>query len=128
MAMMRIPKKKKYNCNICKKSFDRDEYLKRHKRSIHRGTKPKNTYYICKAEFREKGNLAKHVAAVHMGQKNFGCRNCDKKFVTKSGLHRHETQIHLSSNEKQTYKCGKCKKTYHRKDHLKRHEITKNHH
>ena len=51
--------------------------------------------------------------------KKFQCKNCDKSFVLKGGLKRHEN-IHMQNNP---YRCVICSKAFSNISDLKRHEL-----
>ena len=54
---------KKFNCDICSKSFMSNGNFKKHFESAHRGKTFKCD--ICPSSFREKCSLNKHIESIH---------------------------------------------------------------
>lgn len=130
-------------CDLCGASFRTTNHLSRHKRSKHSDEKPfecphcdyrsklesninrhilvhtSSHKFICKQcgqSFNYQANLKEHELFKHSDDKSFSCKECDKLFKTKNGLRKH-MEIH---NDIKPYEC-KCKKTFRRLFHLKRH-------
>jgi uncharacterized Zn-finger protein len=55
-------------CQICKKIFSQQGYMKRHIASVHEGKKAYNCE-LCDYRFSEKGSLKTHMTSVHEGKK-----------------------------------------------------------
>ena len=73
----------------------------------------------------QNGNLVQHQAT-HSNVKSFECQVCNKKYYTKTSLHRH-MKIH---DDLKSHKCDFCFKNFPNKSQLKRHYRThtgKNH-
>ncbi|KAF2248637.1 hypothetical protein BU26DRAFT_302716 [Trematosphaeria pertusa] len=82
----------KYSCDICGRGFIRSYNQKTHMHT-HNPQRPKD-----------------HPCMY---------RDCDKKFVRKTDLHRHCTSVHKKAKD---FKCCRCTATFSRKDTLRRHE------
>ena len=87
---------KKYECNICKKSFTQSGSLSKHK-TIHR----KDIYPCqdCGRVYSRQKLLDKHKINIHEGMYNcvgLGhlCKICDKSFSQKAALKLHKTIVH----------------------------------
>ena len=96
-----------FTCDICKKSFNKLNYLNSHK-IIHTG---QFSCDICKKSFTSKSNLQQHIQNVH-GEVKFSCNICDKLFSTKQNLKRHEklhSDLKLTSHKEIiNYKMKPC--------------------
>ncbi|XP_063391086.1 zinc finger protein 436-like [Cydia fagiglandana] len=55
----------------------------------------------------------------HIGQQRYPCDLCDKDFVNKSALKRHQRVIHATEK---MYTCDKCKKKFTQKEYLDKHK------
>lgn len=105
---------RKFQCDICYKTFRRRDGLKKHKK-IHTGERNFKCD-ICGKAFIEKGKLSIHQN-VHNNVKNFSCDFCEKSFNQKHYLNVH---LRIHTGEK-PYKCTMCEKAFARKDHLNKH-------
>ena len=113
---------RKFQCQICQKSFKLDYSLKLHIQN-HNKTFECQT---CSRKFPTQGILKKHVKDNHENPKSFGCDICGKKFYLKSTLYRNK-KIH-DKNRLKPYKCQRCgystdsKRNFklHKKGHEKR--------
>ena len=89
-------------CNLCKKTFSKPQYLKRHIESCHN---QKNTSkYICQycgVSLRRYDNYCHHL------------KNCKK------------SNDYESASRKKCFKCSQCSKSYYRKQELNRHVLAK---
>ncbi|KAL7293301.1 hypothetical protein TKK_0013075 [Trichogramma kaykai] len=67
--------------------------------------------------------MIRYKTTVHKGRKDFKCDKCEKKFVEKSKLIKHQMKVH---DDPKYYQCDKCEKKFGRKSslisHLKKHE------
>lgn len=92
---------RKYNCDLCQKSFKTDSGL-----YAHRKTHADSYDYscqICLKKFKFKVHLARHLT-VHTQEKNFFCRFCSKSFGVKDNLNKH-LRTHYKLFE---FKCHIC--------------------
>ena len=65
--------KSKFICEFCEKGFNRKEYLKSHRESVHLGYKfPCN---LCNYEATAKRSLQTHIESKHEGKK-YPCPQC----------------------------------------------------
>ena len=71
-------------CDICKKKFQSDWRLKRHKKTYHIQEAEGGVCDICGFTSKVQRNLKRHVRSVHMKSKK--CKHCDKPFGTRHGL------------------------------------------
>ena len=92
---------------------------------------------VCGLSFQTNQNLKTHVKSVHENISDFKCHHCGKSFVTKANLGIHIEKIHLNSappklpksNDKTCEQCGKefigpkSKRDFDR--HMKSHEKPK---
>ena len=94
-----------FKCDLCDKTFNRNDNLRKHERDIH--------------------NINKHLLilkGVNDTKENFECAQCEKVFNLKDQLKRHSDTVH--SQEVDRYLCELCKKVFTRKDSLKKHQKT----
>lgn len=145
-------KKETYICKYCSKEYTRKDGLILHERR-HTGERPFSCTYCekkfsstsarnkhiqihekrwshvcsyCGQGFVHKPNFEYHVLKCHTGEFPFPCDKCDKKFVRKQDLQRHDDTIH-STIPKQQYECDICNKHFtnprYLKIHIKAHEL-----
>ncbi|XP_025406995.1 zinc finger protein OZF-like [Sipha flava] len=115
---------KKYDCNICEKSYNTPFVLKRHK-TIHTGEK-QFICDICKKSFGAKAHMKRHIIIIHMQENKYKCHICNKLFSDVNYFKVHKT---LHDNSK-PYGCNFCKKSFshrtfltiHLRNHRTRHE------
>ncbi|XP_052130271.1 zinc finger protein 271-like [Frankliniella occidentalis] len=106
-----------FNCEVCKKNFEKASSLKRHI-MYHTGEKPYECD-LCPLRFTEKGHLVVHTRT-HTGEKPFSCDLCPSRFTVKGNLVDH---MRVHTGEK-PYKCATCKLRFTKKCHLIRHMRT----
>ena len=117
---------KKYECQICAKSFINDiRKLKSHIRNEHGEQNPqtKNICHTCGKYFNGKEHLVRHVDTVHEGHEDFQedsnsctCETCGKSFTKPKYLKTHQKNfIHVAQ------KCTSCDKTFYSSRVLKSH-------
>ena len=92
-----------YDCMLCKKSFKRKDYLRRHQLSIY-----SKTYEVscskCVKKFARKDNLKKHMKFC------CECRQCSKNFETTKKLKDHSCTNLSDREDLQTNQCPVWKK------------------
>jgi uncharacterized Zn-finger protein len=96
---------KKFNCDICDKSFSHNCSLANHLR-IHSGERPYKCH-ICDKSFVQSGHLTSHLI-IHSGERPYKCDICDKSFGQSGHLTIH---LRIHSGEK-PYKCDICDKSF----------------
>ncbi|XP_055371566.1 zinc finger protein 91-like [Condylostylus longicornis] len=116
----------KYECEICKKTFDKSADLINHKFSHSGVTKP-YVCTMCSKSFLRPDNLKNHVNCVHAGIRPFKCSICQKSFTRNEHLQRHMNRL-ICLNEKKTrpyerlFPCEMCKSKFttekRAKDHM----------
>ncbi|XP_065579376.1 zinc finger protein 329-like isoform X1 [Artemia franciscana] len=109
--------KKRYQCEICQKSFPSPSGLNIHQRT-HTGEKPYKCD-ICNKRFKQAGNLYMHQRT-HTGNKPYECLICMKRCASSSDLSRH-TRIHTGHKP---YTCLVCNKNFALASSLKKHHRT----
>ena len=117
----------KLMCQLCKKSFKTESYMKSHLLT-HTGEKPYKCSE-CGKQFRYKDSLKAHTRD-HTGEK-FKCqyKTCDKEFNRLRELKDHQN-IHPLENDKEinfTFACNICDAKFLRKKQLSNHMETHRH-
>ena len=106
-------------CEICKKTFNKNDNLKRHIETVHK--KVKNfPCEDCGKEFSSKAILTAHIQSTHKGIR-FDCNMCDNTIASKVHLRTHVKVIHEEGIVANLKKCSKCSYSSTRKANLKRH-------
>ena len=141
-----IPEKS-HICSECNKAYATKAILKNHMK-IHSSERP-FICNICPKSFKHRGTLQSHKR-IHTGEKPFVCRFCNKGCITSSNLRVHErthtneepyecpfceqrfqrwdqkkSHERIHTDEENPHKCDICKKTFTRRQSLKRHTIMK---
>ena len=109
--------KKIHKCEQCNKTFDRNNMVKRHIETVHKG-KLKRPCEKCGKIFSDKYALTKHINDVHEKYKNYKCRHCKKSFAQAVNLKHHIKIVH---EKKWNYKCKICGNGYERQKRLIEH-------
>ena len=78
-----VDEERKYNCEMCDKSYTQSHNLKTHIKKVHEGTKEKE----------EKGPRSDHKGI-------FTCNNCDKSYTQSHNLKTHIKNVHEGEKEK----------------------------
>ena len=118
-------RKEKRMCQLCKKSFKTESYMKSHLLT-HTGEKPHKCDH-CGKQYRYKDSLKAHIRD-HTGEK-FQCqtKSCDKEFNRRRDLKDHEN-IHLDDREAFNLACSICETKFLKKkqlsNHMEVHRIT----
>ncbi|XP_055371565.1 zinc finger protein Xfin-like [Condylostylus longicornis] len=117
----------KYECEICKKTFDKSAALINHKFSHSEIAKPYKCT-LCSESFLRPVDLKNHVNSVHDGIRPFKCSICQKSFKRNEHLQCHKNrQICLNDKKKKKiigtrtahntvpereYFCSQCGKSF----------------
>ena len=109
--------KRKYQCEVCGRSFSRSNTLITHNR-IHTGDRP-FPCDVCGKAFRQLGNLTRHKMT-HAAVKPHTCPICRKCFSRTSNLN---TRMRTHTNYK-PFVCDFCGKGFHQKVDMKIHRYT----
>lgn len=109
--------KRKYQCEVCGRSFSRSNTLITHNR-IHTGDRP-FPCDLCGKAFRQLGNLTRHKLT-HAAVKPHACPICRKCFSRTSNLNTH---MRTHTNYK-PFVCDFCGKGFHQKVDMKIHRYT----
>ena len=98
-------------CLECQAMFQLEDYLIKHKQSIHRTNK---TYQCkhCDMKYKEEKDLNLHLKEAHKNNQHFKCEQCKAFFVSNKNLQEHITKIHMIVNVK-CWTCGRSFKSKH---------------
>ena len=86
-----VPKKVRYNCNKCHKSFSLKGNLKKHIQSAHE--KVRYNCDKCDKSFSWKNDLNAHIKGKHEDVQ-YDCEKCDKKFSNQANFITHIKSVH----------------------------------
>ncbi|CAG0919580.1 unnamed protein product [Notodromas monacha] len=104
-----------YVCDLCPKTFYKEEHLVQHKR-VHSGERPFKCN-LCDKTFRQSGALHNHKQ-IHVGTKNFHCDICNKSFA-----HARNLKCHVRTHTgERPYQCDQCSKCFTQAQHLAQHK------
>ena len=92
---------KKFNCQVCHRSYSNKYSLNQHMK-IHDESKAFKCD-VCLKIFLYKNDLKRHYR-IHTGEKPFACQVCDKKFARKDYLVQHQA----THSEIRSFKCSIC--------------------
>ena len=109
--------KRKYQCEVCGRSFSRSNTLITHNR-IHTGERP-FPCDVCGKAFRQLGNLTRHKLT-HAAVKPHTCPICSKCFSRTSNLNTHMR----THTDYKPFVCDFCGKGFHQKVDMKVHRYT----
>ena len=100
-------------CNLCKKMIKVSNYL-RHKKESHSEMRKKISCPLCYEQFNRKDHLRNHMKNVHKSDDHlindieplflpkdcqFGCKNCELKFISNSSLAIHQQRRHYNKKK-----------------------------
>ncbi|GFR83200.1 zinc finger protein [Elysia marginata] len=111
------PSARKYQCNLCHKTFDRAPDLKVH--VCPNGVEKPYVCPSCGQTFAKNIHLKRHLAT-HSGLKPYPCWVCGKRFSRSDHLKRHTQSIHAGSRP---HGCHLCGKEFVRKYELNKHML-----
>lgn len=91
----KVPLGKTYTCDVCELNFIRNKDLRRHSFIHFSGKIYSCNTPGCNEMFKKATNLQEH-AKVHDScmEANFDCNYCEKKYLRKSALSKHQRQAH----------------------------------
>ncbi|OQR66669.1 zinc finger protein-like [Tropilaelaps mercedesae] len=103
-----------YQCDMCRKQFERKAHLVRHMRTHTDDVKPFPCDQ-CSYRARERGDLNKHLRG--HGEPSFHCGQCSKSFTHLKSLRLHEKR-HGGVRD---YRCGLCDFSAFTYNHVRKH-------
>ena len=119
---------KQHKCGHCEATFDRAFNLKRHVRTQHKKGDQDSVCDICGKSFSREDHMKTHRKSHFGGDRNIvntqpqvlNCDKCHKTFKWSYNLRRHQREQHRDGAE--TFQCDTCGKIFQRIDHLKSHQ------
>ncbi|GAB0096428.1 zinc finger protein Xfin-like [Sergentomyia squamirostris] len=107
---------KKFSCQLCKMAFGCLLELRQHMTS-HQPL----AYFcdICQKRFNDPALVVFHKELDHSNIRRFACSKCDKQFMLKHQLQRHQN-VHQNVRP---FECSVCKKRFKTKPHLQYHAL-----
>ena len=119
---------KQHKCGHCEATFDRAFNLKRHVRTQHKKGDQDSVCDICGKSFSREDHMKTHRKSHFGGDGNIlntqpvslKCDKCHKTFKRSDNLRRHQREQHRDGAE--TFQCNICGKVFQRIDHLKSHQ------
>lgn len=113
--------REKFECDKCNKMFTRASSLRVHRQTIHEKIRRYKCSKCPLLSFKQQGHLSDHIALKHVkdGKKIFKCNLCDRRFLMRYMMNRHQRYKHkvdtaqlptfrdLSGENKFNCSCGK---------------------
>ena len=116
---------KRYECNICKKTFKSNYGLKDHINKGHVEVEKSFKCDICSRNFVTKRILQSHQLSHSVIDSKWTCDICEKSFRDKSKLWRHLMLVHDNQgSEINVHKCDICERGFQDSEQLKSHMFT----
>jgi len=104
-----------YKCDLCPKEFGFRSAMRRHRQTVHSGSKAFQRQ-DCKKRLGRKDLRDLHKM-IHLGIKPFKCPECDTGFTRKRSRDDHHRTVHLGLKP---FNCRKCKESFaHRSQRLR---------
>ncbi|XP_059612675.1 transcription factor grauzone-like [Phlebotomus argentipes] len=97
----------KLECRTCNESFDKLRDFRAHGLKVH---KEESFIMCCDKKLDNRTKIVTHLNS-HINPNAFKCEKCEKSFLTKMGLIKHELNKHVPP-EQHIYKCDKCPSTF----------------
>ena len=116
---------KREQCKFCDKFFDRERDLRKHVKTFHSNNPSVDTKHVCEecgASFKKKKYLDTHIRRLHTENNPIKCDQCDKSFMCKSELTKHQS-VHGAVK---LFSCDLCGKSFAQKNTLTQHRATHN--
>ena len=111
---------KPVQCKLCGKLIQIKRKLRGHMKTYHRKNKSDRSTHNCEKcgeLFKKKDDLDKHIKRLHNENSPKKCNVCDKSFLYKSDLTRHQN----THSALKLFSCDLCGKSFGRKYNLTRH-------
>ncbi|XP_059609022.1 zinc finger protein ZFP2-like [Phlebotomus argentipes] len=108
---------KKFTCSLCKMAFSYLQELRSHMTS-HR-TPPAFHCDVCQRKFTDPAVVVLHKETEHSGVRRFACNKCDKEFMQKHQLQKHQN-VHIAVRP---FECSVCRKRFKTKPHMQYHAL-----
>lgn len=114
-----------FKCDICEKEFNSKLSLAIHKRNHSSKTYECNT---CKRIFQRKGPYLKHIKSCVVKKGEFKCDNCNKEYKMKEAYEKHiqfcsskKNKLFTRTEENKVFKCTKCERIFKIEYYFKNH-------